>query len=478
MHAPVAVHDLRDSEIDGDRHQRDGLVLVEATRRHQEVAHLAERVPHREIDGGLLVDLALGVGAELREIVRVAEAVQHPLVLCLEQRVVQSGQRRPGQRVLLAQIELEGAGQRALDGGARQLGVALGGVGIADREERAGHGHRVVHRRALSDAPVVDVAADVVRWNGVDHVGFARRQAHHAEVRADRDPHVLEHAVPLLHGAVIDGHARIVDDLVHDAGRIGLRRPAVVVHGSRPVLLAGRVDLVDRDDLARLRLGEQLLVVEAPPGGGVAPEALALVRGIGAGPRAHVDDAHLEDVARLGAAHGHRPRAHVDAEAFAGAAAEQRRLHRTGAATIDTLALAVPVKDALGAGITLHHALGVVVGVMRERLDGDEVSAIDLDQRLQRLAEVAPVNGLVGGRDVVMVPRARHHARRHPLGLRELRRGERADRGAEAAQHDGRAEKIAAAFVSRRSRAVCHWMPPHDPRCRSAALASGKRRRV
>src|SRR2546423_224862 len=116
--------------------------------------------------------------------------------------------------------------------------------------------------------------------------------------------------------------------------------------------------------------------------------------------------------ARLGAAHGHRPRAHVDAEAFAGAAAEQRRLHRTGAATIDTLALAVPVKDALGAGITLHHALGVVVGVMRERLDGDEVSAIDLDQRLQRLAEVAPVNRLVGGPGAVMGPRARHHARR------------------------------------------------------------------
>src|SRR5262249_60750206 len=98
------------------------------------------------------------------------------------QRIVEPGGRRPGRRVLLAQVELEGAGERALDGRAGQLGVALGGVRIADGEEGAGYGHRVVHRRALPDPPVVDVAADVVRRNGIDDVGLARGQAHHAEV--------------------------------------------------------------------------------------------------------------------------------------------------------------------------------------------------------------------------------------------------------------------------------------------------------
>src|SRR5262249_39326397 len=196
--------------------------------------------------------------------------------------------------------------------------------------------------------------------------GLARRQAHHAEVRADRDAHVLENALALLHGAVIDRHPRIVDDLVHDAERIGLRHPAEVVDGARPVLLAGGIDLVDRDDLARLGLGEELLIVEAPPGGGVAAEALALERRIGARARAHVDDADLEDVAGLGTAHRHRARADVDAEALAGAATEERRLHRAGATPIDALALAVPVIDALGATIALHHAFGVVVGVMRD----------------------------------------------------------------------------------------------------------------
>jgi len=50
VHAPVAVDHLRDAEVDGHRHQRDRLVLGEALRGHEEVAHLAEGVLEREVD--------------------------------------------------------------------------------------------------------------------------------------------------------------------------------------------------------------------------------------------------------------------------------------------------------------------------------------------------------------------------------------------------------------------------------------------
>src|SRR5262245_28424374 len=100
--APVAVDDLRDTKVDGDGHERDGLVLAEPARGHEEVAHLAEGVTHRQIHRGLRVDFALRLGAELGEVFRVAETVQHPLVLGFEQWVLQAVQRGAGERVALA----------------------------------------------------------------------------------------------------------------------------------------------------------------------------------------------------------------------------------------------------------------------------------------------------------------------------------------------------------------------------------------
>ncbi len=73
-------------------------------------------------------------------------------------------------------------------------------------------------------------------------------------------------------------------------------------------VVPGGVDLVDRDDLARLRIREEILVVKTPPRSRVAAEALALEPRIRARARPHVDDAHLEDVARHGTLHRHRAR--------------------------------------------------------------------------------------------------------------------------------------------------------------------------
>jgi hypothetical protein len=245
---------------------------------------------------------------------------------------------------------------------------------------------------------------------------------------------------------MVDRNARVVDRLVHDARGIGLRRPAEVVDSLRPVALPARVDLVDRDDLARLGLGQQLLVVEAPPRGRVAPEALALVLRVRARPRLHVDDPDLEDIPRLRLLHRDGPGADVHPQALARAPAEQRRVHRAGAASVHALALLVPVEDALRPRIALHHPLGVVVGVVGQHLDGDEIARAHLDLGLQQLAEVPPVDGLVGGGNVVVVLGARHHARlrlgrrhRGEAGGRERRRG--------TSRHHGALEELPPPFA-------------------------------
>src|SRR5207247_1706512 len=76
------------------------------------------------------------------------------------------------------------------------------------------------------------------------------------------------------------------------------------------------VDLVDRDHLSGFWLRREVFIMKPPPRGRVAAEALALVFGIGAGPRADVDDADLEDIAGLGSADVHGPGADVHAEAL------------------------------------------------------------------------------------------------------------------------------------------------------------------
>ena len=109
------------------------------------------------------------------------------------------------------QDELEIAGQRGFDRGAAELAVALGGMGIADREERTGHCDRIIHSCAPADAPVVDVAAGIARWNRADEIGFRWREPHGAKMQPRRYLHACENVVPLAYGCVIDPHPRIID---------------------------------------------------------------------------------------------------------------------------------------------------------------------------------------------------------------------------------------------------------------------------
>jgi hypothetical protein len=72
----------------------------------------------------------------------------------------------------------------------------------------------------------------------------------------------------------------------------------------------------------------------------------------------------------------------VYAKAFAGAAPKDRRVHRSGAAAVDVLFVLCPQKHAFGAGVALYHALIIVIGMVRQRLDRDVIAGLDLDQRL------------------------------------------------------------------------------------------------
>ena len=106
---------------------------------------------------------------------------------------------------------------------------------------------------------------------------------------------------------MIDPHAGIVDGRVYDSVRIGLGGPDVIVDGLRERLARG-IEFEDRDDFARLRLLDQVVIVKAPVRRGVGAEATAGVAGVAARPRPHVENADFQDIARLRIFDRHRPR--------------------------------------------------------------------------------------------------------------------------------------------------------------------------
>ena len=106
-----------------------------------------------------------------------------------------------------------------------------------------------------SDPPIVDVAAEIAGRDRIDELGLLRRQCHDPEMRPYRDAHVPEDAMPFLDQGVVDRHPGIVDHAVHHSERVGLRYPAVIVDPTRPVAALRCIDLVYRDDLARLGIG-------------------------------------------------------------------------------------------------------------------------------------------------------------------------------------------------------------------------------
>ncbi len=201
---------------------------------------------------------------------------------------------------------------------------------------------------------------------------------------------------------MVDRYARVVDSRVNHPERVGLRSPAEAVNRLGVWRLRVLVHLVHRDHLAFARLGQQVVVLKAPPGGGVAAEVAAFVFGVAAGARQNIQNAHFQHIAGLGIAHVYRAGADMHAKPFATAAAKDAGICRAGATAVDVLLLAGPVKDAFGAGVAADHAFAVVGGVLGERLDGDDVARAHAQRWLDVAAEVAPMHGFVGGRQVIL----------------------------------------------------------------------------
>jgi hypothetical protein len=104
--------------------------------------------------------------------------------------------------------------------------------------------------------------------------------------------------------------------------------------------------------------------------------------------------------------------ADVNAQPFASAAPKQRSVHRPRTTAVDALALRIPVKDGFQPRIALHHALVIVIGMMSRGLDGHEVTRSHLDQWLEVLAEIAPMNRLVVCWHMVVIERTAPDVRR------------------------------------------------------------------
>ena len=149
-----------------------------------------------------------------------------------------------------------------------------------------------------------------------------------------------------------------------DAERIDLWRPAKVVDRLGMGRLAMVVDFVDRHHFPLAGLRDQVTVLKAPPGGGVAAETAPLVLRALAGPWQNIADTHLQHVTGLRVVDIDRSGADVDPKPFASAPAQDRGIHRTGAPPIHTLAVCRPVENRLRPRVAIHHTLAVIRGML------------------------------------------------------------------------------------------------------------------
>src|ERR1700733_14034878 len=104
-------------------------------------------------------------------------------------------------------------------------------MGVANRKIGAIDRHRIIERRPFTEAPIVDIAPNVVGGNGTDEDGFFLRQAEAAEMRAKRNSHVLENAVLWVPFFRIDHKTRVIVNFVLDTARVCEWSPAVAVEG-------------------------------------------------------------------------------------------------------------------------------------------------------------------------------------------------------------------------------------------------------
>jgi hypothetical protein len=164
----------------GLRDQLVRILLAEAVVRDQPADQLDERDPER-----------------VRE--RPRAAGHHQVLGVLEPR--------PGDRLLLLEVEAERHVHRGLESRAADFAVALQRVPVAEIEERAGMRHRQVHGRPLAHVRNVHVAAEAPRPQAVEGVRTFGGRGDAPEHRPQRERDRLGRAARQVHGA---GHALAV----------------------------------------------------------------------------------------------------------------------------------------------------------------------------------------------------------------------------------------------------------------------------
>ena len=196
----------------------------------------------------------------------------------------------------------------------------------------------------------------------------------------------------LLHVLVVDNEARIVINLVDNSIGIDERHPPVVIDWARPVSIGGRVQFIDCDDLARLRVLDKVMVLITPPSSDVGAESLSLVLRVCTRAGVHIENADFQDISRFCPVDQNGPRQDVDAST---ATSPIWRIHRPGPTPVYLLLILGPVVDALGTGIPLDHPVIVVRSLMGQALHSDVVSRTDFDDGLQSLAKISPMDRFI-----------------------------------------------------------------------------------
>ena len=214
----------------------------------------------------------------------------------------------------------------------------------------------------------------------------------------------------------------------------------------------------------------------APPGGRAAAEDAACEQRIATRSRHDVEDAYFQNVSGLGVFDRDRAGADMNAEPFAGAAAEDRRVHGSGAAPVDAFGLPGPKKHAFRAGVAGDHPCRIVGGMLGQGLDRDRVAGDDLDDRLECAAEKSPMH--MGGIDRQMMVLRPRPLRRRWVADACCRRG--GDDGLRPAFRPSRAQlrerllgPAALAMRAGRRRGAFGFLPAKFPRRQAEPLAKG-----
>mmetsp|Transcript_15068 Transcript_15068/g.50597 ORF Transcript_15068/g.50597 Transcript_15068/m.50597 type:complete len:696 (+) Transcript_15068:128-2215(+) len=440
--APVAVDDLRDAKLAARAHESDGFRFRDALRVHQESARLGEAVRQSEVDRAADGE-DVGRRVQVRQVVGVREAVDDVDVVVLQKRKVDR-RHELGQRGGLVEGDAELGRHRSLDCRARELGVALGCVRVADDEHGAGDLDLVVHRRALADSPVVDVAAKGRRRDGVGAgdgvvrlpkkviVGVGRHDCQDAEVRPKRDlpvelgVEVVDHAsvakavrldrraveaLRVEYGVRVAGHGLQAVVVVHNMRDDDTRHPIkgasrapgvrhgrvrVHVHGLPPAHLAGgRLDELEHrnDFIAAGAHGHGPVSLRDAEVVAGEFRRVGAVRLAGDGVLARVQrkDVDLDDVAGFRALDLHWARDQVDS----------RLAKLRHGLLLDGVAL-LPVVDFLRGRVAADHLCVVVRAVVRQNLHRESLSGLDRHQRLRILVKVPPYDSVLRRLDVVV----------------------------------------------------------------------------